>query len=638
MLDIMRRQKRLKLILWAVIAGLTLTMGAFFVPGINMSSDSSDSDAATIDGNAISMREYLSAYYKKVERLRKSEKNLTPDALKNMGIPKKVLDEMVSNKVLDILAKRFGIEVTPAEVRQAVQSNPNLQFEGKFIGVDRYKALLAENDLTAEDYEGEISRMQLIRKLSEIITDSLDVGEREMREEFIRSNQKTQVDYVLFKKTDYGKSIKPTEAELRSYFDAHKDAYRVMEKRRVQYLAIPAPQFLSSIQVTQAEIEAEWNKWPHGETVEASHIFFTVRGGAKDADIKAKAEEVLKRVKAGEDFAALATKYSEDKGTAARGGSLGPIRRGQTDKDFEAAAFSLKPGEISGLVRSQFGYHIIKVTKHETPSIESNRANLASAVQINKAQDQAKSKAEEAFRLLEKQNDLGQVAGKLGVKTEIKETAPFAKSDNPFDFGISQAMRDEIFEMKAVNSIGKPVEYPAGYAVPKLIEVQMARPADFAESKSMVEKEYAEVKGNDLLLANANKLSEEAKKLGSLEKAAKAMKLSIKTSQEFTEAGTPDIEIGTNTPFNQAAFDLEVGGISAPKPIYGNMAVFQVKSRTPIDESAYKKEKGELRMKLLQSLREPYFQDYIQRAMEGLEKSGKIRVNPKAVERASMYY
>jgi peptidyl-prolyl cis-trans isomerase D len=403
---------------------------------------------------------------------------------------------------------------------------------------------------------------------------------------------------------------------------------------------IPAEQFMMGITVSNQELEAEWSRQSHSEIMEAAHILFTVPAGAKDADIKFKAEEVLKRAKAGENFAALAAKYSDDKQSAARGGALPAFPQGGwMNKEFEAAAFSLKPGAISELVRTQSGYHIIKVLNRITPTKDSKRAELTLILQSRGAKAMAKQKAEEAVQILEKQNDLNQVAAKLGVKTVIKETPLFMKTDAPSDFGMSELMRNEVFELKNINSIGKAMMgLDGGYAIPKLIEVQSSQPGDFASARGKIEKEYPESKVQDLLSAEAKKLSGEATKLGSLEKAARGMGLSVKKSQEFTITGTPDPEIGANTPFNKAAFDLELGGVSAPQPTYSNMAVLQVKSRTPFDEAAYQKEKGELRNRMLQSLREPYYQDYLKKVADELESSGKIHANPKAAELALREY
>jgi peptidyl-prolyl cis-trans isomerase D len=633
MLDIMRRKKRLKAILWVVIFSLALGMLLFFVPGINVGNVATDTSAATVDGQAIPLKEFSKAYRRFVDRYTNNGQNsIDPETLKAMGVSRQVLDNLISFRVMEAMAKRLGIKVTPEEVRKTIESFPYFQDQGKFIGIERYKATLAANKYTVADFEDDVYRSELTKKLRQVITDSLDVSDRELREEFSKENQKTTIDYVLLKKDDFKKRLKPSEAELRSYFDGHKETYRIKEKRKIQYLLIPVNQIRASMQVSEQEIKNEWERNPHEETAEAAHILFRVPDPSKDAEIKAKAETILKRARAGEDFAALAKKYSEDTGSASQGGHLGPFPRGQMVKEFSDAAFSLKPNEISELVHTQFGYHIIKGLGVQTPILELNRPSLITAIQLKKAQDVAKQKADEAATLAEKQKDLNLISAKLGIPSEIKETSLFGMDNDPFEIGISQAMRDEAFKLKELNSTGKAMEHPMGFAIPKLVEVQLPKPGDFNASRTQVEKDYIESRAKELTQADAKKLSEEAGKLGSLEKAAKAMGLSVKTSQEFNISGTPDPEIGTSASFNQTVFELNPGSISAPQPLLDNSVVFQVKSRSPFDESAFQKAKPDLRKKLLQSIQDPYFQDYVRRITDQLEKAGKIRINPRALE------
>jgi peptidyl-prolyl cis-trans isomerase D len=636
MLDLMRRKKRLKIVLWAVIFSLALGMLLFFVPGMNMGDAVTDTSVASVDGQPIPMQEFALAYQRTIKNYSNSGKNkIDPEMLKAMQVPKQVLNSLITERVVEILAKRMGIEVTPDEVRRAVETHPNLQYQGKFIGIEQYKAVLNTNDISVADFEEGMRYSELSRKLREIITDSTSVSERELRDEFARTNQQTVVDYVILKKDDFGKRVKPTDAELQAYFNGHKEGYKIKEKRRAQYLLVPSSQLIQSIQVTEPEILTEWNQMPHEETVEAAHILLRVDEPSKEAEIKAKAETVLKKAKAGEDFAALAKKYSDDTGSAGRGGLLGPIQRTNAPeiKEFEEVAFSLKPGEMSGLVHTRYGFHIIKVFRHEIPALESSRSSIAASIQSRKAQALAKQKAEQAVTLAAKQKDLSLVARDLGVVVELRDTGFVEKDGNPFAAGISQAIQNEVFELKEINSIGKAVEHPLGYAVPKLLEVQMPKPGDFAQSRNQVEKDFIDSKAKELMQADAKKLSEESGKQGSLEKAAKAMGLSVKTSQPFNISGTPDSEIGSNSSFNQTAFELAPGAVSAPLPIMDNMVVMQAKSRSAFDEAAFQKQKPELRQKLLQEVQEPYFQEYVRKATENLEKEGKIRVNAKALER-----
>jgi peptidyl-prolyl cis-trans isomerase D len=629
----MRRKKRLKIILWIVIFSLALGMLLFFVPGINMGSVTTDNSAATVDGQSIPISEFALVYNRTVKRYSDGGKNKTdPETLKAMGLPRQVLEEMIASKVRQVAAKRFGVDVTSNEVRHAIETYPSFQDKGGFIGVERYKDLLASNDFSVEDFERDLRQTLLISKLRSIIADSVDVSDKELREEFARDNEKTEVNYAILKKQDFMARVKLAEADLRTYFEEHKGAYQIKEKRKAQYLLIPVAQMLSGINVTDQEIQDEWNKKPHEETVEAAHILIRIGDESKDAEAKAKAEGVLKKLKGGGDFAALAKQYSQDTGSAAQGGNLGPFQRGQMVKEFEDAAFSLKSGETSGLVRSQYGYHIIRVMRHETPSFESSRPQLLMAVRNQKAQEMVKEKAEAAAQLLQKNKDLNLAAKNLGVAAEVKETALFTKEDSSFELFGSQALRDEVFTLKDINSIGKPVEHPLGLAIPKLTEVQMPRPGDFALSRGQVEKDYIDAKSTELMQSAATKLSDAARAQGSLEKAAKEMGWSVKTSQPFSISGTPDAEIGANTPFNRVAFDLQPGGISAPVSLSENAAVLQVKSRSPFDEAAFQQGKTGLKAKLLESRQELYFEDHVRIIYEELEKAGKIRVNPKALD------
>ena len=641
MLDIMRRKKRLKIILWVVIFSLALGMLLFFVPGVNIGGVPVDATAATVDGRPVPMKEFLAAYRKTINNYSNRGRNrLDPETIKMLGIPKQVLDGMITRKVVEIIADSMGIEVTPSEVRRAIETYPYFQDQGKFIGVERYKALLAANNLSVTEFEDDMRYLQLVKKLESIFADSLDVSEKELREEFSRNTIQMQVDFVLVKKEDMKKRLKPSEEDLKAYFEGHKDAYRIKEKRRAQYLLVPVSQILPNVSASDREILEEWDQTPHEETVEAAHILFKVPDSSKDAEVKAKAEAVLKQLRAGGDFAELAKRYSEDSGSAKEGGYLGAFSRGQMVKEFEDAAFALKPGETSDLVRTEYGYHIIKVLHRETPTLENSRERLADSVRMRKAREISKQKAEDAARLAQKQKDLSSVAKSLRIPTEIKETPPFANDSSAFELNITEAFRNEVFQLKEINAVGKAVEFVGGYAVPKLIEVQMPKPGEFNQSRAQVEKDYLEFKAKELVQQQARKLAEEAAKQRSLENVAKAMGFSVKTSQLFKLSESPHPEITNYSAFNSAVFELDPGDVGGPIPLLDDFAVFQVKSRSPFDEQAYEKEKATLRKNLLASKQDAYFQDYLRKITEDLEKAGKIRINPKALEisASAVYY
>ena len=635
MLDLMRRKKRLKAVLWLVIIGLALGMLLFFVPGGQMGDPGMGSSAATVDGQPILLKDYWQTYRRVLENYSAGGRNrLDPEMIRALGIGRMALDSLIATKVVDYEARRMGLTVTPEELRRAIEAYPGFQDRGSFIGVDRYRALLAANNLTVTEFEGSVRNSLLGRKLQNVIADSVDVSDKELREEFTRQNQEAQVQFAVLRKDDFKKQVKPTEPDLRAYFDKNREKYFVKEQRKAQYILLSIPDLAPTIKVSEKEIQDAWARQPHEETVDASHILLKVEDPAKDAAVRGQAETILKQVQAGVDFGELAKKYSEDTGSAQQGGNLGPFSRGRMVKEFENAAFSLKPGEVSGLVRTQFGYHIIKVLGRDVPTLESSRRSIETSVQQQRAGELAKTKAAEAAKMTETNKDLNAVAKSLGVPAQVRETGLMAKNSEPLTSGISQQMLDGIFLLKEVNAIGKPVEHPMGQAIPKLVETRLPKPPDFDEARAAVEKDLIDARAAELMQAEAKKLSDEGAKVASLEAAAKKQGLTVQTSKPFKKTSASEPELAGSQAAISDAFSLPAGGVSAPIPIEGGNReiVLQVKSRTPFDEEAFSKQKGELRNRQLSMLRDAYFQDYIRRVTESLEKSGKIRINTQAVE------
>jgi peptidyl-prolyl cis-trans isomerase D len=639
MLDLMRRKRQLKLVLWLVIIAMSLTMMIFFIPGVDLGGIATTSSVAEVDGRPIPTRSFVNLYSRTVDRINAGGTNrMDRKTLQSMGLPQQVLEDLVSAELIDILADRLGVRVTPEEVRRAVETHPNLQNQGKFIGIENYKALLAANNYSVADFESELERLRLLDKVHAIVTSSLDVGEREVREEFSRSTLKTQVDFVMLTREEFRKRVSPTAAELEAHFNAHGDSYRVGEKRHARYLLVPAEALAADITVTEEDVLQEWKQMPHEETAEASHILLLVEDPAQEAEIRQRAEELLRQIRAGADFARMAREHSQDTGSAANGGYLGPFQRGQMVPEFEDAAFSLEPGKVSDLVKTQYGFHIIKVLKRETPTLESNRPQLAMVALQKKALALARQKAEEGAALLRDGKKPEEAARELGAGAEVRETGLFTQGDNPFDFGISQAMMDEVFTLKEAGGVGKALEHPLGYAVCILEGIEPARPGRFEEFRNQVTSDYTDARAGELMQAEAQKLAAEARKQGSLREAARGTGFGVRKSQEFTVTGTADPEIGANSPFNRAAFELEPGQVGDPQTVLDNMVVFQVLSRTPFDEAAFAEAKPELKQRMLESLRDPYFQEYVGRLRAELEKAGKLKIYNEILNRAALNY
>ena len=638
MLDLMRRKKRLKAVLWVVIIGLGLGMVLFFVPGQNIGSGVPSAAVATVNGQPISVKEYWDAYRRLVRNMTASyNRDLDPAMLKALGIDRQALNALINIRVIEYAARRLGLDVAPQELRRAIETHPNLQDGSGFIGLERYKALLAANNIEVEEFEADMRMSVLAQKITQIVSDSLEVTEDEMRADFERTNQEAQVRYVLVKKEDFLKKVVLAEADIKAYFEANKDRYAIPEQRRARYLLISTSDIASAIQVTDEEVQARWASEGRQETVDASHILFKVDDAAKDAEVKAKAEDILKQIRAGADFGELAQLYSDDSGSSERGGNLGPFPRGRMVREFETVAFSLQPGQVSDLVRTQFGYHIIKVLQHETPDLKASWTEVARLVQMDKAAALVKQKVEQAPAVIEKEKSLPAIAKALGLAEAVAESNLLAQDSDPSAQGLSSAFVNELFALKEIDALGKPVDVPMGYAIPQLTEIRLAKPPDLGVSRAAVERDCTDAKAKELARAAAQGLKEAAARLGDLEKSARAAGLTVATSQSFKRDGTPAPEVSASTEFRDRSFDLAIGEISSPISIQGEdqLAVLQAISRTAFDEEAYKNQKQDVRQRLLSRYRDAYFQSFIQRLTDDLQKAGKIRIDAAVMEQVT---
>ncbi len=635
MLDLMRRKKQLKAILWLVIVGLALGMLLLFIPGTNMGGGVLATSAATVNGEPILMQEYWKTYRRILDTYSAGGRNrIDPETIKALGLGQQALDSLINARVVEYAAKRLGLSVSQDELRRAIETHPALQDGNAFIGVERYKAVLAANNLSVSEFENGLRNQLLSTKLQNMISDSVEITDKELRAEFSRQNQEAQVEYVVLKRDDFRQQIKPTESELRTWFEDNKAKYFIKEQRRAQYLLLSIDSLAPTITVTEQDVRDSWERQPREETVDASHILFKVEDPAKDAEVRARAEGVLKQIQDGGDFAELAKRYSEDTGSAQQGGYLGPFSRGRMVKEFEDTAFAMKPGEVSGLVRTQFGYHIIKVLRHEVPSLAEARPGITRSIQLDRATDLARRKAAEAAKLAETNKDLGSIAKSLGVPCEVRETGLLASDADPLANGISQSMLDEIFRLKAINDVGKAVDHPLGQAIPKLLETRLPKPPEFTDSRAAVEKDLIDNRAGALMQAQAKRLAEAANKSGNLAATSKEQGFAVQTSKSFTRTNASDPDIAASQQAIAASFDLAVGGVSTPISIENGskLLVLQVKSRTPLDEEAFKKQRTELRDRMLGMWRDAYFRDYIRRVTDDLEKAGKIRINSEAID------
>ena len=284
-----------------------------------------------------------------------------------MQVPQQVLQQMIQEKAELTEAERAGISVSDAEVRAQIMAIPGLQENGQFIGEQRYRQLLAQQTppITPAEFESSVREGLMLDKFRTGLTEWMSVSDAELEREYKRRNEKVTLEVVSVLADNFKTQVNPTDAEISAHFDKNKESYRIPDQREDQVRAHQPGRARGELKVSKEDVERNYNaqlgKYTTPEQIRASHILLTTEG-KDDAAVRAQAEQVLKEAKSGADFAALAKKYSQDESNAQQGGDLDYFSRGRMVAPFETAAFALAPGEMSDLVKTEFGYHIIKVT------------------------------------------------------------------------------------------------------------------------------------------------------------------------------------------------------------------------------------------------------------------------------------
>jgi len=287
-----------------------------------------------------------------------------------------LLDTMILQRAVIVQARKMGIEVSDKELGEALQSFPWLMQDGAFIGISRYQdAVLQQTGMSVVDFEAELRSRLLEDKIRSVVTDGAQVSPQEVREEFQHRNTKAKIDYVLFDPSQYIKAVEVTPQALDAYFKKDPQHYQIPEERKVRYVVISPDDVRGRVKVADEEARQYYtqhlSEYRIPDRVKVAHILFKTTGKnpTEIADIQKKAEDVLKQIKGGADFGEMAKKDSDD-GSAPKGGELGWLVRGQTVKEFEDKAFAMKPGEVSDLVKTVYGIHIIKLEDKQTAHLQ----------------------------------------------------------------------------------------------------------------------------------------------------------------------------------------------------------------------------------------------------------------------------
>lgn len=365
--------------------------------------------AAKVNGEKISVDAMTRAWQQRQSQLQQMMRGELPEAMVKAQ-QKSIMDEFVRRTLLNQRAVELGYRVSDAALAEQIVSFPELQVDGKFSR-DRYASLLRQQGRTEPQFEAELRSDLAIRQIQSGIVDSAFVAPYELERRFALEKQEREVDYALIASNGFAQQIAVTEAQIQSWYDAHKNDYLLPETVDLQYVELTRARAESGVTVTDEALKEYYNqvkeRFESPERRKARHILITAGEGVDDAAAKKKAEELTAKAKAGADFSQLAKENSKDPGSAQQGGDLGWAQRGTMVGPFEEALFGMQKDEIRGPIKTQFGYHVIRLDDIEAGHLrpfDDVRPELEAEFRRDRSQtlfyDESQKLADKAFSSL----------------------------------------------------------------------------------------------------------------------------------------------------------------------------------------------------------------------------------------------
>ena len=638
MFDLFRsRDKAVRILLGALLVVVGFSMLTYLIPSYNTGAGGNDQVVARVGKEDISLM-----YIQQLIQATVRGRQLPPEVLPNY-IPE-IVNNVVTDRALAYEAERMGLQVNDQQLRQAIQQMmPSLFPDGKFVGKEAYASLLAQQNLTIPDFETDLKRQLLITRLRDIALEGTVVTQPEIEAEYRKKNEQVKIEFVKIASDKYKSEVQVTPEDLQSYFKANAAQYTIPEKRNLTILIADQNKLQSTVNPTDDQLRVAYNQdqaqFRIPETVKVRHILLKTQGkpASEDPKIKAQAEDILKQVKAGANFAALVTKYSEDTASVASGGVYSVQRNGQMVPEFENAAFSLKPGE-STLIKTTYGYHIIQVMQHDPARIkpfEEAKADLAAQWKKQRVNDLMQQISDKAQTMLQKDPAHPEkVAAELNMQlvkadnVEAGKPVPEVGANPDFDQAISGLKKGEVTPAVAV--AGDKI------VVAEVTDVIPARPATLDEVKDKIRDTIVQNRLAVLLQNHSKELVDKARSTGDFAKVAKSMGLDVKTSEPFTRSGSVK-DVGSAT-YLQEAFTRPDGSIIGPIATPEGTVVAKIVGHIQPDMSKLAEQRASIRDDLKSQKARDRNSLFEAGVRDELARQGKIKIYQDVINRLITNY
>jgi len=586
---------------------------------------------AYVNGEVISGMEYRKSYRELLDRVRQQYGRQWNDKLIEVfDLKRRALDNLIDQRLISQEAKRLGLRVTEDEVKQAIMAYAAFQVNGQF-SMRRYQSLLQRNRMEPEDFEAAMAQELLYNKLRQFLSAFVPVTDDELKDYYRFDHEKIKVSFVRFGVEEFKEAVRTevTPEKVNAYFKEHREAYRVPEKIKLAYLEVDPASFEDQVDITDREIrtyyEYEIDKFKEPRQVKARHILFKVGPDApeeKEKAVRERAEAVLEKAEGEADFSELASEYSEGP-SQSKGGDIGYFSKGQMVKPFEEAAFQLEKGEVSDLVRTRFGYHIIKVEDikpAKTHPLEEVREEIVDTLKANAGKELAR---ERGLSLIDQMPyDIRLVDYAATQEMDVGYTEFFSEEEPIPDLEGSETLRKSLFALQE-NEISELTHLKDKFYI---FQVAERRPAYLPELE-----EVSDAVKEDLVVQMARKEAREQAEayLEGLKEGAAWAELAKESGREPKEGGffsrqEAIPEVGWAPELREELFGLDEDR-SYLEEVYENdqgAYVFRWAGYRGIDQEAYEEEKAEARTSLIRQKHMRCFENWLR----NLREQGKIEI------------
>jgi peptidyl-prolyl cis-trans isomerase D len=638
MLDRMRRHRGwLKWSLGLVV----VAMAVFFIPTDFMQPGTTVGAApnevvAEVDGHELTAGEFNQRYLEQIRAYQTQfGGSINDQLLRQLGIEQQILAQMIDEQVALIEAGRHGIRVSDEELAQQIFSIPGLQENGQFIGEERYDQLLRSQNppMTKGQFEESLRRNMVIDKLRAALTDWLAVSDADLEREYTRRNEKVKLQVVALTADQFRSQVMVTDADVAAYFESKKAEYRVGEQRTIRYLLLDRDQARQKVNVPASDVQRYYNanieQYQTPEQVRASHILLNT-AGKDEAAVRTQAESILAQAKAGADFAQLATTFSEDDGSKATGGDLDYFGRGRMVPEFEAVAFMLEPGQVSDLVKTTYGFHIIKVVDKKpavTQSIDEVQPQIQQLLALQIADQQITDRAAALEDRLDNPGDLDEAAAELGLM--VQESGLFQRQDPVPGLGAAPEAAETAF-LLADGAVSDAIASPRGPVFITVVEKKDPYVPPLDEVKDRAREDLIRARATELSRQRAGTIAATLKGAGDFAAAAKVQGLEAKETQLVARnSALPDV--GVSPEVDRVAFDLPAGAVSDPIQTTDGTVLVRVVERDEVTPEEFRLAREQFRAELLNERRGQFFTAYMSKVKERIS----IEVNNDVLRRVT---